>query len=173
MLSERLRGRRRAEVAAELADQFQAQSNPTMRMFAARVGYPGTVVRRLLEEAGVRSRRCLIGFTDEVVAAELADQYQRGTTVAALAFRTGLGEKRIYALLNSAGVDTARPEPGPMTMTDDEIVDAYLHGATIQHLVQEAGGSSTIIRQILLTAGVQLRARGTAWRRRTADRNRP
>jgi hypothetical protein len=162
-LPERARGRRRAEIAEQLAQRCRDEhATITIAGLAADVGRRTCSVRELLTEAGFRSRRLLIGLDHREVTAELVRRFQAGTSVEQLRAVTGLNEKMIRARLRYAGVTLGkhgnRHDLAPLV---PELVERYeAGGESIDALAAAIGASFGTVRRVLLDAGVQLRLPG-------------
>lgn len=161
------RQQQRDRLRAELVRAFHA-SKPdiTIADLAARYGCGPSTARRLLEEAGVKSRPHLLGLTDDEVSAELVTRYyDLGIPKLTLTTVTGIDHRLIRRCLREAGLERPRRR---LAMPVDDIVDAYHAGASIRELAERAGTYGTV-RLALLDAGVELRGRGGP--RRAAVRN--
>jgi hypothetical protein len=89
-----LRGRRRQQFAATLADRYLAGETSILQL-ARDVGRRPSLVRRLLEEAGIDVT---------IPSAELTGLYRGGQSIAALACGTELDRRAVRRLLTEAGV---------------------------------------------------------------------
>ncbi len=162
MTADRLRGQRRAEVAQRLAHRFHSdRSIVTVTALAVGIGLKPSTVRRLLSEAGVRSRRLLVGLADDEVTAELVRRFRRDASVWQLRGVTGLDERVIRDRLRLAGVTLAkRTSRSDFAVSVPKLVELYEAGASLSELTALSGGSYGTVRRVLLAAGVQLRSRG-------------
>lgn len=162
-MNERLRGTSRAEFSGELASRFHAgQPRITIADLAASSGRRTSTVRRLLDEAGVRCPRCLIGLGDDEVTAALVERRQAGAQMTELSVLTGLDEQQIRDRLQACGVPpAARRQRSDLSMTVDELAGAYHAGSSIDEVAALAGGSYSTVRRILIAAGVQFRPGGS------------
>lgn len=163
----RLRGRYRAELAAQLADRARTSRTPVgVVALAESVRRKPSAVRRLLAEAGFWSRRMLIGFTDYEVTTALAARYRLGVTVEQLHVDTGIDHRVIRERVRAAGTPTAsRRCRGDLALPEAELVGAYDAGVSLTGVAELAGGSYGTVRRVLVDAGVQLRPRGSRSRR--------
>ncbi|WP_397545445.1 helix-turn-helix domain-containing protein [Saccharopolyspora gloriosae] len=152
-----LRGGRREVLAQELAELFNR--GRSVQQLASTIGRRPALVRRLLVEAGVRSRSgACIGASDEVICSELAQRYRSGASVTALMEQTGLHRQRIRALLREAGLT---PEPhSTRSPLPPGLIERYQAGASLRQLAQQFGRDHCTIRTMLINAGVSLRAPG-------------
>lgn len=162
MTRDRLRGRRRDEFAHQLALQCHAErSTVTITDLADRFGRKPSAVRQLLTEAGVRSRRLLIGLADDEITEELARRFKHGAPVQELRQLAGIDERAIRDRLRQAGVELAkRRRRGDLTVPIPKLVELYEAGAKLDDLTALSGGSYGTVRRVLIANGVQLRARG-------------
>lgn len=162
MNRDRLRGRRRAELAEQLLDLCRNRLFPvTITDLSADYGRRPSVVRQLLAEAGLRSRRLLIGLPDDKVTAELASHFERGVPVHELHEVTGIDERVIRDRLRQAGVELgAWSSRDNLTVSVPKLAQRYAAGATITDLAMLSGGGYGTVRRVLLDAGVELRLRG-------------
>lgn len=158
-MTTRVRGARRGELRTEMARRFRAgQPRITIAGVAESFGCRQSTVRRLLSEAGVRSRRALIGYDAETVTVSLAARRRLGVPVQQLAADTGLTEQFIRDRLRAAGTPPARwRRRGDLSMGAGDLVGAYDSGVDIAVLADYADSSYGTVRRILLDAGVQLR----------------
>lgn len=155
-----LRGPRRREVAASLAGRFHA-GETSIPHLAESIGRPPSLVRRLLEEAGVVAPAwpCCLGLPEDGLAGVLAERYRLGASMDALSRETAIDRRAVRRLLERAGA--ALPEPsGPPALSTRELVESYRRGASLRELAALAGISYTRVRSVLLAAGVTLRSRG-------------
>jgi hypothetical protein len=152
-------GKQRARIRLEVAERF-VQDRSTVFELADQIGRRPGVVRRLLDEAGIREAgRSLIGTDEQETARSLARRYTEGASIAALVRATGLDKRAIRAMLVSQGVAL----PGRHSLTGDELhqVEAlYQAGDSIRELAVSYGSSYGTVRSALLALGVKLRPKG-------------
>lgn len=160
MSPDRVRGQRRAELARRLAHRLRTE-HPTVTALAAGIERRPSAVRQLLAEAGVRSRRLLIGLSDDEVTAQLARRFRSGVPVHELRLVTGIDERVIRERLRQAGVELAkRGHRADLTVLVSKLIEMYETGTSLTELATLSGGSYGTVRRVLLDAGVQLRPRG-------------
>lgn len=155
-----LRGRQRDEVAEQVIERVM--SGPaTMRDLAIEFGYRPTLIRRLLEERGVRVEgAACVGFTEAELVRSLTMRYQASVSIDALADVTGLARHVVRGLLVKGGV-TVPPQNSVPQELADSVIEQYGAGATLQELADQAGCSTTTVSRHLHAAGVQVRGRGS------------
>lgn len=150
-----LRGRRRQRFARQLAARYTHHPVPIGEL-AAEVRRRPSLVRRLLEEAGIQvggdGRR-------EGVAADLADRYAAGDSLETLANDTGIDRRVVRGLLTGAGVVIRERRPLPAER-GQWVVEQYRAGTTLRELAGHTGCSYATVRRFLLGAGVHLRPPG-------------
>lgn len=91
-------------------------------------------------------------FTD----AQLAEIYERGASVKAIADATGLTVSWTYRRLKRAGIDVVRPRRECL-VSAERLAEEYLAGASISMLAERHGSYYKQVRQLLLEHGVVLR----------------
>lgn len=159
-MSDRLRGLRRVELADRLARRLDAE-HATVTALAAAFECRPSAVRRLLAEAGVQSRRLLIGVPDDEVTVQLARRFKQGVPVQELRLVTGIDERAIRTRLRAAGVTLAqRRRRCDLTASTSKLIELYGAGLSLCELAARSGGSYGMVRRLLLDAGVQLRGPG-------------
>lgn len=155
-----LRGKRRARIRLEVAERF-VQDRSTVFELADQIGRRPGVVRRLLDEAGIREAgRSLVGTDEQETARSLVRRYTDGASIAALVRATGLDKRVIRGMLVSQGVVL----PERHSLADDELDQVevrYRAGESIRELAVSYGISYGTVRAALLALGVELRPRGT------------
>lgn len=159
-----LYGKRRARIAAEVAERF-IEDGLSVHELADLVGRRPVLVRRLLDEAGIQAARPCVGFGEQEMARILARRYEGGASIAALVRQTGMDKRVIRGLLVKAGL--VLPVRCSVTTEGAEYVVArYKAGDSIRMLVANIGYSYGTIRTILQASGTQLRPRGGTSERR-------
>jgi lambda repressor-like predicted transcriptional regulator len=158
-----LRGKRRERIAAEVAERF-ARDRMSVHELASQLGRRPSVVRRLLDEAGVQAAGApCVGISEQETARTLARRYESGASISALVRQTGLDKRVIRGMLSGQGV--ALPERhSPSAAQAQEIATRYRAGESIRTLAASTGCSYGTIRTVLLSAGVELRPRGSGAR---------
>lgn len=155
-----LRGPQRERVAAALAERFDPERVP-IRELASKINRRPSMVRRLLDEAGVHAEGApCVGITESEVAAALATRYREGAPIDRLSRDTGIDRRVVRRLLIEAKVPLRERRPPPPNQTD-WVVEQYRAGATLRKLAELTGCSYSTIRRILVLAGVALRSPGT------------
>jgi DNA-directed RNA polymerase specialized sigma24 family protein len=152
-----LRGRQRQRFARQLAARYTHNPVPIGDL-AAEVHRRPTLVRRLLEEAGIQVGGGTQGHR-QGVAAELADRYAAGDSLETLAKDTGIDRRVVRGLLTDAGVTIRERRPLPAEQ-GQWVVDQYRGGTTLRELAEHTGCSYATVRRYLLQAGVDLRPPG-------------
>jgi hypothetical protein len=105
-----LRGHEREQVAAALAQRF-VHEHVTIHELAREVGRRPSLVRRLLNEAGVCAENSpCVGVGESEVTATLARRYRSGVSIERLSEETGIDRRAVRRLLCDAGVSP--PECG-------------------------------------------------------------
>ena len=161
----RLRGQLREQLRVELARRFLAERpHIAIAALADRYQRIPSVVRRLLEEPGIRSQHHLLGLTDDEVAAALVNRYKAGASVDDLAEVTGIDRPQIRRHVRAAreGRQLRR-----LKMPIADVIALYRSGTSIRELAPQAGTSYGTLRTALLDAGVELRRRGGSRAQRT------
>ncbi|HEY2701651.1 MAG TPA: helix-turn-helix domain-containing protein [Pseudonocardiaceae bacterium] len=160
MEQQALRGKRRARIAAEVAERF-ARDRMSVHELASQLGRRPSVVRRLLGEAGVQAAGApCVGISDQETAQTLARRYEGGASISALVRQTGLDKRVIRGMLSNQGV--ALPERhSPSSQEAEQIASRYRAGESIRTLAASTGCSYGTVRSVLLTIGVVLRPRGS------------
>jgi lambda repressor-like predicted transcriptional regulator len=158
-----LRGKRRERIAAEVAERF-TRERVSVHELANELGRRPSVVRRLLDEAGVRAAGTpCVGISEQETASTLARRYSHGASISALVRQTGLDKRVIRNLLSSVGV-VLPVRHSPTGEQAEWIADRYRAGASIRALAASTGCSYGTIRAALLANGVSLRPRGSGAR---------
>ncbi|HJP79834.1 MAG TPA: helix-turn-helix domain-containing protein [Pseudonocardiaceae bacterium] len=155
-----LRGKRRERIAAEVAERF-ARDRMSVHELASQLGRRPSVVRRLLDEAGVQAAGTpCVGISEQETAQTLARRYEGGASISALVRQTGLDKRVIRGMLSRQGV--ALPERhSPSAEQSEEIAARYRAGESIRTLAASTGCSYGTVRSALLATGVELRPRGS------------
>ncbi|WP_035306201.1 helix-turn-helix domain-containing protein [Actinokineospora inagensis] len=163
-----LRGAERARAAHELAAAFQTGTG--IPALAEESGRSPTLVRRLLEEAGVVAPAwpACLGLPEDRLAAVLADRYQRGRSMQALAEESGIDRRTIRRLLERADAAPA-PRSTAATLTTTDLIHLYQAGSSLRGLAERSGMSYAKVRETLLAAGITLRGRGNPTGRADQD----
>lgn len=163
-----LRGEQRQRLAATLAERFRREGTP-IRELAASINRRPTIVRRLLDEAGIQTEGPdLVGVSEPQTAAALATRYRQGSSIAALARETGIDWRVVRRLLVEAGVEMPTRGTKPAAPTA-ELVKRYQAGASIRSLATLTHTSYRVVRTTLLAAGITLRRPGQRSRSHRAD----
>ncbi|MGH3813424.1 MAG: hypothetical protein ACRDUV_13380 [Pseudonocardiaceae bacterium] len=148
-----LRGGRRRQVARELAERFRGDPVPIQDL-AAEVNRSPSLVRRLLEEAGVRAEdESCLGMSTGEIAAALATRYQSGVPIDRMYRDTGIDRRRIRQLL----ADQSTPLRTQQPLSAEQlpwVIKQYQRGATLRALAELTGSSYSTIRRKLIAAGV-------------------
>ncbi|HEX5401316.1 MAG TPA: helix-turn-helix domain-containing protein [Pseudonocardiaceae bacterium] len=151
-----LRGQQREDLARELAARYTRRPMPIADL-AAEIHRRPTLVRRLLEEAGIvvsaNARRSGSGV------GELADRYQQGESLEKLAKATGIDRRVVRDLLTGVGVIIREHRALPASR-QQWVVEEYEKGITLRELAQRTGCSYGTVRRYLLSVGVHLRSPG-------------
>lgn len=155
-----LRGKRRDLARSDVTTWF-VTDRMSVSEIATKLGRRPSVIRRLLDEAGVRGtdRHC-IGLSELETAESLARRYEAGASISELVRQTGMDKRVIRGFLVQAGVDL----PVAHSVTGEEttrIVARYRAGESIRALAASIGCSYGTIRATLQTARVELRPRGS------------
>lgn len=155
-----LRGRQRVQAAAALAERFDPDRLP-IRELATEVNRRPSMVRRLLDEAGVHAQGAsCVGVAESEVVAALSARYRDGVPIETLSRDTGIDRRVVRRLLTEAGVPLRERHPLPHDQAG-WVVEQYRAGATLRRLAELTGCSYSTIRRVLLLAGVTLRAPGS------------
>lgn len=155
-----LRGSQREQTAADLAERFDPE-RVSIRQLAVEVNRRPSMVRRLLDEAGVHTDDVsCVGVAEPGVTAALSARYLDGVPIDRLSHDTGIDRRVVRRLLTEARVPLRERHPLPPDQTD-WVVEQYRAGATLRELAEQAGCSYSTIRRTLLLAGVTLRSPGT------------
>ncbi|MCA1707840.1 MAG: hypothetical protein LC808_33030 [Actinobacteria bacterium] len=155
-----LRGQQREQIAAALAHRF-VQEQVSIRDLASELGRRPSLIRRLLDEAGVcADTTSCVGVAESEIATVLAARYRDGVPIEQLSDDTGIDRRVIRRLLTEAGV--SRPERHPLPVDQsDWVVEQYRAGVSLRELAKQTSCSYSTIRRVLLQAGVALRSSGT------------
>ena len=131
---------------------------------ASQLGRRPSVVRRLLDEAGVQAAGTpCVGIGEQETARTLARRYESGASISSLVRQTGLDKRVIRGMLSGQGV--ALPERhSPSREQAAQIASRYQDGESIRTLASSTGCSYGTVRSVLLSAGVELRPRGSGAR---------
>lgn len=156
-----LRGQQREQIAAALAQRF-VQEQVSIRDLATELGRRPSLIRRLLDEAGVcADTPSCVGAKDSEIAAVLADRYRGGVPIEQLSDDTGIGRRAIRRLLTEAGVSRPARHPLPVDQSD-WVVEQYRAGVSLRELAKQTNCSYSTIRRVLLQADVDLRSSGAS-----------
>jgi lambda repressor-like predicted transcriptional regulator len=158
-----LRGKRRERIAAEVAERF-ARDRMSVHELASQLGRRPSVVRRLLDEAGVQAAGTpCVGIGEVETARTLARRYEGGASISALVRQTGLDKRVIRGMLSRQGVHLPERH-SPDGEQAEQIATRYRAGESIRTLAASMGCSYGTVRTVLLAAGVELRPRGSGAR---------
>ncbi|GAB2677409.1 hypothetical protein GCM10027271_42810 [Saccharopolyspora gloriosae] len=154
-----LRGRRRRTLARKLTARFDA-GETVIGDLATAIGRKPSLVRRLLEEAGVHTEHSpYIGADDDQLATCLAARHhQHGDSITALIHDTSLHRARLHALLHHAEQPPRRAKAA--TPPPPGTGQQYLHGASLRELERRTGIDYSTLATKLRAAGVPLRPPG-------------
>ncbi|MCK2237419.1 MULTISPECIES: helix-turn-helix domain-containing protein [unclassified Crossiella] len=158
--TEVLLGRRRRQVAAELATSFAAAGEPAIRQFAQTVNRYPTLVRRLLAEAGVYNEAACLGMSEAEIQERVRVRFCGGATIGMLSYATGIDRRVIQRTLVEGGVIAVVPRQPVPTRLAEDFVKAYRDGASIRTVGRQFGWTFSVVRTQLVKAGVVLRPRG-------------
>lgn len=152
-------GRRRARIAADLAERF-IQDQLSVAELSTLVRRRPSTVRRLLTEAGIQTTGpACVGLSKQETARILARRYEAGASIVALVRQTGMDKRAIRTMLVDAGVDL--PVSHPLTADEaEQVVARYQAGESIRTLAASMGCSYGTIRAALHAAQVPMRPRG-------------
>jgi lambda repressor-like predicted transcriptional regulator len=124
------------------------------------------MIRRLLEEAGVRTHdETCLGMAADELAATVAARYAAGVSVERLSRDTGLDRRQLNDLIHQHHIPirTRRPLPADQIPW---VITQYQHGATLRTLATLTGRSHSTIRRTLLTSGITPRNRNSQRKKR-------
>lgn len=155
------RGSLRRQIAREFPERFRGDPVPIQDLAAKVVRRP-SLVRRLLEEAGVRTEdESCLGMPMGEIAAAVATRYQSGVSIDRMSRDTGIDRRRINDLVQQrkAPLRTRNPLPADQVPW---VVKQYQRGATLRALADVTGSSRSTIRRKLIDAGITLRGRHSA-----------
>lgn len=154
-----LRGQRREQVASALAQRF-VHEQVSIRELAREFGRRPSLVRRLLDEAGVcvETRSC-VGIAPSEIPTVLATRYREGVPIEQLADDTGIDRRVVRRLLTEAGVTLPERHSLPADQSD-WVVEQYRVGVSLRELAKLTHCSYSTIRRVLLQAGIDLRSSG-------------
>lgn len=156
-----LRGERRKRLAANVARRY-VQDRLSVQELARQLGRRPTLVRRLLDEAGIcDAGRTLVGTDEQETASTLARRYQRAGSIAALVRETGMDKRAIRSKLLDAGTSL----PVRHRLSPDDVTEAvarYRTGESIRTVATRIGCSYGTVRAALHAAQVQVRPRGAS-----------
>lgn len=154
------RGQLAAEETANetVRDRFLAgQPTITITDLAVELRLRPSAVRRILEKAGVQSRRCMVGFNRADMVAALLTRRRFGISVQQLSVDTGIEVGQINAMLRSPDEVQTRRRREDLPMTSAQLVAAYRRGQSLSELAALVECSRGMVRNILVDAGVTLR----------------
>lgn len=155
--TQRLRGKHREQLRTAFVKRF-VKEHMSVEDIAQLVSMPPSVVRALLDEAGVKHP-----VSEEKSTRDLVERYNQGASLAALARETGLDTPVVKGILVDAGA-TLRVPTRHFVPSEHvkQIVTRYRSGESIRSVTDSTPYSYNVVRRTLLNAGVKLRPVGGA-----------